>query len=383
MLRWTRILVPLFVLLLAVAAMACNVPVFRYALERWNPDAYEVTLFHDQPLTTDEQGMLKTIASQVVGNDRQLDSFYFSEVDVTASMDDRSRALHAAVKPAKFPHLVVQFPHSRPTEPPAYSGPLTAEIAATIADSPMRRAVAKKILEGESVVWLLVESSDKVKDDAAAALLTAELARLSKELQLPQLDATDSKFHDPDAGPALRMSFTMLRLPRSDAKEAMLLRLLENWEAKEVDRSQPMAFAIFGRGRALPALAGKYLTSKFIEDACAFLVDRCSCQVKEENPGWDLLMPVDWDGIMRGRVSLTKALPTLTSATAVVEQNESIRKSVEPKLFSMESIEPVAEPITVPRRTGSTMLRNVITLVVVGLLLIVATSIWLRTRRAS
>lgn len=383
MLRSIRLLVPLFILLLAAAAMACNVPVFRYALERWNPDAYEVTLFHDQPLTTDELAMLKTIASQVVAKDRQLDSFYISEVDVTASMDDRSRALHAAVKPAKFPHLVVQFPKSRPTEPPAYSGPLTAEIAATIADSPMRRAVAKKILEGESVVWLLVESGDKAKDDAAAALLTAELAQLSNELKLPQLDATDSKFHDPDAGPALRMSFTMLRLSRSDTQEAMFLRLLENWDAKNLDRSQPMAYAIFGRGRALPALAGKYLTSKFIEEACAFLVDRCSCQVKEENPGWDLLMPVDWDGIMRGQTSLTDPIPTLTSAPAVVEQNESIKKSVDPALFSMESIKPIEEPQATNRTTGSPMLRNVVTLVVVSFLCIVGVSIWMRTRQSS
>ena len=26
---------------------ACNIPVFRYALERWKPDASEVIIFHD------------------------------------------------------------------------------------------------------------------------------------------------------------------------------------------------------------------------------------------------------------------------------------------------------------------------------------------------
>src|SRR5262245_66259920 len=40
-----------FVLLLVLAgsnrAAACNVPVFRYALERWQPDPYTVLVFHE------------------------------------------------------------------------------------------------------------------------------------------------------------------------------------------------------------------------------------------------------------------------------------------------------------------------------------------------
>ena len=380
--RSFRLLPPVFVLLLAAVAVACNVPVFRYALERWNPDAYEVTLFHDQPLTTGQAAMLKTIRSQVTGKERQLDSFYISQVDVTAPMDDRSRALLEAIKPATFPHLVVQFPHARPADTHAYSGPLTADIAATVADSPMRRAVVKKILEGESVVWLLVESGDQAKDDEAAALLAVELARLSKELVLPQLDATDTKFHDPDAGPKLRMSFTMLRMSRIDAKEKMFLRLLENWDGKDLDRSQPLAFAIFGRGRVLPPLSGKYLNAKFLREANEFLVGRCSCQMKEENPGWDLLMPVDWESVMRGQVSLTDAMPALTSAQAVVEQNEAIKKKVDPALVSVETIKPIAEPIPPASAAGSTMLRNVVTLVIVAFLCIVGVSIRMRIRRA-
>ncbi|MFM2004098.1 MAG: hypothetical protein RI963_3524, partial [Planctomycetota bacterium] len=34
------------VLLFGSVAMACNIPVFRYALERWRPDACEVIVFH-------------------------------------------------------------------------------------------------------------------------------------------------------------------------------------------------------------------------------------------------------------------------------------------------------------------------------------------------
>jgi hypothetical protein len=34
----------------AGSSLACNVPVFRYALERWHPDDFEVTLLHHGPL---------------------------------------------------------------------------------------------------------------------------------------------------------------------------------------------------------------------------------------------------------------------------------------------------------------------------------------------
>ncbi len=40
---------------LQIPALACSVPVFRYALERWPPDTYRYVVFHDGPLTPDQQ----------------------------------------------------------------------------------------------------------------------------------------------------------------------------------------------------------------------------------------------------------------------------------------------------------------------------------------
>ena len=34
---------------------ACNVPVFRYALERWQSDNYELLVLHQRDLTLEEQ----------------------------------------------------------------------------------------------------------------------------------------------------------------------------------------------------------------------------------------------------------------------------------------------------------------------------------------
>jgi LPXTG-motif cell wall-anchored protein len=32
-----------------------------------------------------------------------------------------------------------------------------------------------------------------------------------------------------------------------------------------------------------------------LEEASMFLVGRCGCRIKNENPGWDLLLNVDWE----------------------------------------------------------------------------------------
>ncbi|MBV8878389.1 MAG: hypothetical protein JO332_00360, partial [Planctomycetaceae bacterium] len=57
----------------------------------------------------------------------------------------------------------------------------------------------------------------------------------------------------------------------------------------------PVAFPIFGRGRALWALAGAGLNAQFIAEAGTFLTGACSCEAKEFNPGVDLLFAADWE----------------------------------------------------------------------------------------
>jgi hypothetical protein len=74
----------------------------------------------------------------------------------------------------------------------------------------------------------------------------------------------------------------------------MLVRMLLNTEDDLPGRSDPMVFPVFGRGRAMPALIGAGITKENIGDAARFLAGPCSCEVKRDNPGVDLLMTADW-----------------------------------------------------------------------------------------
>ena len=54
--------------LLATAAWACNVPVFRYALERWPADPYLMLVFHDGPLNEKHAKIVEQLEESVVGD---------------------------------------------------------------------------------------------------------------------------------------------------------------------------------------------------------------------------------------------------------------------------------------------------------------------------
>src|SRR5207253_425100 len=158
---------------------------------------------------------------------------------------------------ARAPCLVLRYPRSANIAREAWSGPLTAAAARNLLDSPLRRELARRLMAGESAVWILVDSGNKALDDAAYALLEKQLQRLEKTLELPKLTPSPRDkllFAD---GPKLRIAFSILRVARADADEAALVRMLLSMEDDLWARNEPVVFPVFGRGLALYALVGK------------------------------------------------------------------------------------------------------------------------------
>lgn len=301
-------LAALMLLLCADAAQACNVPVFRFALERWRADAYRVTIFHREPLSATDQKLLARLESQ---RDQSLSNLTVRALDVARLEDAADQALLESLADTPLPLLTVQYPASLQIESPVWSHELTADAAARLLDSAVRQQILDRIVEGETAVWLLLESGDAAKDDPAAELLEQQLARLARDLQLPQL--TDLSEDDLFAKTPLKLSFSMLRIPRTES-ESPLVQMLLRCEPDLRTRSDPMIFPVFGRGRALLPLIGAGITADNIANSAAFLVGACSCEVKELNPGFDLLLSADWDQLLsvdgqRLPIVATRALP--------------------------------------------------------------------------
>lgn len=277
--------------LLSANALACSVPVFRYALEHWAADAYQVEIAHRDPLTEAEQRLVQQLRDSKLSN--------IAIKDIT-SQDAVAR-------------MVLKHPTALNGGREVFSGTLTNDNVRAMLDSPMRQEIATKLGEGDSAVWVLLESGDKAKDDAVAQLLDRELNRLGETMELPKLDDQDIKnglVSVPDEG--LRLSFSVLRLARDNAAEQFLMQTLLATEPDLKDVREPMVFPIFGRGRVLYALVGKGIRADNLGEAARFLIGSCSCQIKEQNPGVDLVLSADWKKLLKANKLLDEALPTLS-----------------------------------------------------------------------
>jgi hypothetical protein len=303
----------------AAPAGACNVPVFRYALERWEPHIYEVLVLHKEELSEDDSEAVDWLTKQAADRD-VLCNMDVRAVNIDANTDKYAEAVWKMQDGNALPRLVVCYPRRFGPPRVAWSGPLTLDAAKAIVDSPVRRKVADAITKGETSVWILLESGNKAKDDAAAKLLKDQFAELAKMLELPPQPPPYPG--EPDDGSdgtlPLKIAFSLVRLSRKTEAEKPFVQMLLNTEDDLAGEyaSEPMAFAVFGQGRGMWALVGKGINEENIIDVCAFLVGRCSCQVKDMNPGIDLLFRADWYAGLEGREPATAVLPDVIAPAA-------------------------------------------------------------------
>src|SRR5262245_1324091 len=283
--NWRRQLAAIaFGLRIGICAVvyACNVPVFRFALERWRPDPYRVTLVHRRELSDAQKEIIRPLEE---AQDKGSANVMFRIVDASESDKLGDDGL-----------LIVQYPEHLRIDMPVWKGPLSRENVEMLTDSPVRRELVRRLAEGQTAVWLLLESGQTEKDDAAVELLNTEFKRLEQELKLPEL--TSDPADELLAATPLKVAFSVLRVPHGVGNEQALAAMLINCESDLAGRSEPIVYPVFGRGRVLLPLIGAGITAKNIEDSAAFLVGPCSCQVKELNPGFDLLLSVEWDALL-------------------------------------------------------------------------------------
>jgi len=342
-------------------ALACWVPVFRYALERWPIEPYQVYVFHRGPLRPEEQATVDWLAGAARAGPRD-PCLMLHLVNLDADPPGAAMALWRSQASAKPPWLVVRYPPSLGIPADVWAGPLGPSSARTIVDSPARREIARRVLGGDSIVFLLLESGNAARDDAAHRTLTRDLARLQSTLTLPE--PVDGLWNDPvydeRGAPDLRIAFSVLRVARDDPAERPFVNMLLASEADLRDFDEPVVFPVYGRGRALYALVGKGINAENLRDACEFLTGPCSCIVKGQNPGADLLIVADWD-------------------TALAEEGSAIPPVVPPPLQGLAEF---AVPDAVPEGPsdgppGWALVHNALLAAGAGLVILVVAGLYL------
>ena len=280
-------------LALAATAVCCNVPVFRYALERWESDPFQLVVFADQPVPADLEQQLKALEPVMdAGNARP--NWKIIRVNVSKEVPSLWAEVWADLQTAKapLPHMALCTPEWTKGDAPLLQMPLTSSSLKTLIDSPKRSAIREQLMKGTAVTWVLLESDDAAANQKLQTLLTAESKRLVDVIPIPKDLGKDGVNVLSDL--PVEVSFATITVRADDPEEATLVKLLTNGD----EVTEPMLYPIFGRGRVLAAMGASTVNAELLEETARFLCGACSCQIKAQNPGFDLLLTAHWESLM-------------------------------------------------------------------------------------
>ena len=101
----------LALMLASVVAEACQVPVFRYALERWRPDPYQLVIVHEGNLTSGQKADLLHLEESLVGPNGPVVNLRFDTVDLDKEKEQFARwqRIHRGGKAPASIHLFYPF----------------------------------------------------------------------------------------------------------------------------------------------------------------------------------------------------------------------------------------------------------------------------------
>ncbi len=292
---------------LVSAVVACEVPVFRYALERWSPDPYRLLVIADGPLEDNHLMALKRLE----GTPESPAAAVVKIHDISKSKDAFVQQLWKMQGTGTKPVMVALYPERSSVDPEQVA--FTSDISDTkiehMVSSPARQEIVRRMSEGHSAVWIFLESGHADKDRVALKTLKEQLEKDAEWLKLPSPEEMEIK---PELLGStkirLQIQFSVVSVRRDDPKEQFLIDCLLNSESDLRDFDEPMAFPVFGRGRVLYAVVGQGISADTIRKASSFIVGPCSCQVKEQNPGFDLLLSCDWDELV-GETFISEPIP--------------------------------------------------------------------------
>ncbi len=306
---WIALLLVLFI---SSGLSACQVPVFRFALERWQADAYRLVILHRGREQKTQQQAVQSLLQLARENPRM-------QIRETTLSEGSPQLLHQLYESAQVDNgpVVAAFYPGRsgiPAGTTAVVLPVSAAGTQSLLRSPIQSQLIRRLAAGDSVVWLFLASGRPDRDVAARTLLTEQLEQLQRHLQLP---AAEELQVQPSVLQKLKvpfeLRFSVLDLPESGEQEHCLREILLNSEPDLRGLEEPIVFPVFGRGRVLYALAGAGINAGTIRAATEFLTGPCSCQVKEENPGFDLPLNHDWEQSL-GEVLLSSPVPERSRA---------------------------------------------------------------------
>jgi hypothetical protein len=279
---WTMVGVPL--------ASACTIPVFRYALERWESDRFLVIVYHDGRLTAEQNTAIQDLSerSSLAGGPLNIEVIRY---DLNSPPSAKLPDVQPPSADRPLPWVEVRARRGPMRTALWWQGPLAEALGQPgLFDSPARSEIVRRILAGHSSVWLVI-ASEKQSPKLSEQLQVA-LDDVTRGLAIPQgIGLPGSELYAPIP---LEIRFSVLPISHTDPQEQQFLKWLATY-ASQWRTDTAYIVPVFGRCRALDVIPYAEADAVLMEDLANFLCGACSCQVKQANPGFDLLASVNWD----------------------------------------------------------------------------------------
>ncbi|MHB8865133.1 MAG: hypothetical protein ACYC6N_22350 [Pirellulaceae bacterium] len=280
------------------SAAACDTPVYRYAMYRWTPAPYEVYYFYDgQPDATGQK--IQAAVDATAGHTKPAANVVFFPVDL--QKDKELTGVPPDVKDAwtkRSPQQTPWYLVSSPRGAHIRDGSMTEADVATLIDSPARQQIGRLLEEGRAGVYLLVSGAEARATEAAEQVIQGMLDDVAAgKIELYAASTAPAEDSAADDVPQPTTELGLIRLARDDAAEKALIDSLLALEPDLRQSTEPLVFLVYGRGRALFSCLGKGVHRDNLIQDVEFISGACSCTVKEQNPGVDLLIRYDWDAV--------------------------------------------------------------------------------------
>ncbi len=234
------------IILAGLISLACTTRVSEWVLLNSLPDQYTLIYFHNGPLNETLKKQNLSVAERIK----------------TANIQFKTVTRQDIKEPYWGLYYEDRF-FSRYNNPDEFRNLTT---------SPLREKIAAELMAGKLCVMVYLKSDNKEKDEKGLQVLQKALG----------------------ASPFGKI-ITVFELSRNSKEEAHFASLLLNVEDDLKGIQEPMLFGVFGRFKALEPLLGRGISEENISLMIDYLSAECSCLIKDDLPGTDILFTDKWD----------------------------------------------------------------------------------------
>ena len=295
----------LFGLLVCVCSSgwACVVPLYRYSLDKWEPDVFPALVVYRTSLMADEEALLAALPG---------DRMRVMLVDLETEADSYSQAapylnaIQSLDLENGCPKLVLFAPGGSEKKRMLFAETLTPRLINRLMQSPLRESMERELREGATNFALFIPSPDDRANESARGYLEGRLAQYESNQLLPNsLIAGLSSEEQVAARMRLKMDFTLIDLDLQDPAELVSAAQVEVASGGDIPASiLPAVVLTYGPARFLDFISLNTADRDArLDAAVAFLAQESRCCAKADSPGFDMFTTIGFDEIITEDIS--------------------------------------------------------------------------------